>query len=368
MDQLHTIIKIDGDRIKRMLQTQRPYIVLLLIFTCFACTSTGLGHAQVAALYLPDSTSEPVLVQAPLDATPTPTPFQPVPPTAVYYPTDIPTSIPTATPTPVPTPFPVDPAAPVGALELPPDQMNILLLGSDQRPWDSHFRTDTIILLTLNPSQGSVSLTSFPRDLYLTIPGWGMDRINTAWGKGGFKALAETFEYNFGVRPEHYVLINFQSFKQVIDSLGGLDVNVATSVSDYRNGYYYTIPAGLNKMDADTVLWYVRTRKTTNDFYRGRRQQEVLIAAFEKMVSMNALKRIPEFYAIYKNNVSTDLGLTNVVPLFPLAAKLTDTSRIHHYFVGPGQVSDWITPGGGMVLLPDRAAILNTIRKALNGQ
>ena len=277
--------------------------------------------------------------------------------------------MPTATPTPVPTPFPVDPAAPVGALELPPDQMNILLLGSDQRPWDSHFRTDTIILLTLNSFSrvGQPQLPS-PVIYILRYPAGGRTGSILPGVKAALDLLAETFEYNFGVRPEHYVLINFQSFKQVIDSLGGLDVNVATSVSDYRNGYYYTVPAGINKMDADTVLWYVRTRKTTNDFYRGRRQQEVLTAAFEKMISMNALKRIPEFYAIYKDNVTTDLGLTNVVPLFPLAVQLTDTSRVHHYFVGPGQVSDWITPGGGMVLLPDRAAILNTIRKALNGQ
>jgi LCP family protein required for cell wall assembly len=368
MSQIIYKLQIVIDRYKRVLNTRHLFTLLFLVFTCIACSSTGLGNAPVAALYQPGSTAETVLIQASLDATPTPTPFQPVPPTAVYYPTDMPTAVPTETPTPMPTPFPIDPAAPVGALELAPDQMNILLLGSDQRPWDSHFRTDTIILLTLNPSKGSVSLTSFPRDLYLTIPGYGTDRINTAWGKGGFKALAGTFEYNFGVRPEHYVLINFQSFKQVIDSLGGLDVNVAIAVSDYRNGYYFTIPAGMTKMDADTVLWYVRTRKTTNDFHRGRRQQEVLIAAFEKIVSMNALKRIPEFYAIYKDNVSTDLGLTNLVPLFPLAAQLTDTSRIRHYFVGPGQVSNWITPGGGMVLLPDRAAIMNTIRKALNGQ
>ncbi len=322
----------------------------------------------IAAAFQPASTGQPMLVQAPADATPTATPFQPVPPTAVFYPTDVPTAIPTSTPTPVPTPFPVDPAAPVGALDLPPDQMNILLLGSDQRPWDSHFRTDTIILLTLNPSKGTVSLTSFPRDLYITIPGYGQDRINTAWGKGGFKKLAETFKYNFGVYPEHYVLINFQSFKKVVDSLGGLDVNVGLAVSDYRNGRIYSIPAGMTHMDADTVLWYVRTRKTSSDFYRARRQQEVLMAALEKMISLDVLKRIPEFYALYKDNVSTDLNLLDLVPLFPLAAQLTDTSRVHHYFIGTGQVSNWTTPGGGMVLLPDQAKVMNTIRKALNGQ
>lgn len=342
-------------------------INILLLILCVSCAAPGFGSTSFAAVPHASST-QIVLIQAPPDATATPTPFQPVPPTAVYYPTDAPQIVPTSTATPVPTPFPLDPSAPVGALELPPDQVNILLLGSDQRPWDSHFRTDTIILLTLNPSLGTVSLTSFPRDMYINIPGWGMDRINTAWGKGGFDKIAATFEHNFGVRPDHYVLINFSSFKQIIDSLGGLDVNVGVGVSDYRNGYYFTVPAGRQTMDADTVLWYVRTRKTTNDFARARRQQEVLMAVFEKMLSLDALKRIPEFYAIYKDNVTTDMGLTTIVPLFPLAAQLVDTSRIRHYFIGPNQVYDWITPGGGMVLVPQQDAVMNVIRKALNGQ
>jgi LCP family protein required for cell wall assembly len=344
-----------------------PIVCLLLLFVCTSCAASGLGSTSFAAAPQAAST-QIVLVQSPPGATATATPFQPVPPTAVYYPTEAPVFVPTTAPTPVPTPFPLDPAAPVGALQLPPDQVNILLLGSDKRPWDSAFRTDTIMLLTLNPSLGTVSLTSFPRDMYINIPGWGMDRINTAWGKGGFDKLAATFEHNFGVRPDHYVLINFSSFKQIVDSLGGLDVNVGVNVSDYRNGYYFTVPAGPQTMDADTVLWYVRSRKTSNDFQRSRRQQEVLMAIFQKMLSLNALRRIPEFYAIYKDNFTTDMGLTTLVPLFPLAAQLVDTSRIHHYFIGPNQVYDWITPGGGMVLVPRQAEVMSVIRKALNGQ
>jgi LCP family protein required for cell wall assembly len=310
-----------------------PIVCLLLLFVCTSCAASGLGSTSFAAAPQAAST-QIVLVQSPPGATATATPFQP----------------------------------PVGALQLPPDQVNILLLGSDKRPWDSAFRTDTIMLLTLNPSLGTVSLTSFPRDMYINIPGWGMDRINTAWGKGGFDKLAATFEHNFGVRPDHYVLINFSSFKQIVDSLGGLDVNVGVNVSDYRNGYYFTVPAGPQTMDADTVLWYVRSRKTSNDFQRSRRQQEVLMAIFQKMLSLNALRRIPEFYAIYKDNFTTDMGLTTLVPLFPLAAQLVDTSRIHHYFIGPNQVYDWITPGGGMVLVPRQAEVMAVIRKALNGQ
>lgn len=344
---------------------KRWFLVLLLLGILTGCTSPGVTGASIASA--PLDTPVWKLFAAPADATPTPTPFQPLPPTPVYIPTYLPTAAPTIQATQEPAPYLAnDPQLPVGALPLPPDQMNILLLGSDARPYSRLFRTDTIILLTLNPSQGTVSLTSFPRDLYLMIPGWGMDRINTAWARGGFSKLAATFEHNFGVRPEHYVLINFSSFKQVIDSLGGLEVNVGQTLSDYKNGRYITIKKGATQMDADMILWYVRSRKTSNDFARNQRQQEVILALFNKLLSLGALRRAPEFYQIYKDNVTTDLRLTDLLPLLPLAATLSDTSRIRNYYVGPQHVYDWITPGGGMVLVPRGDGVRKVIRRALS--
>ena len=101
-------------------------------------------------------------------------------------------------------------------------------------------------------------------------------------------------------------------------------MNVAQTVSDYRYGRWYTVRAGLVHMNADDVLWYVRTRKTTNDFARSRRQQEVLHALFNKMLSINALKRVPELYAIYRNSVKTDLGFTDIVRLLPRIVDVLD--------------------------------------------
>jgi LCP family protein required for cell wall assembly len=241
-----------------------------------------------------------------------------------------------------------------------------LLLGADARPWSSNFRTDTIILLTLNSELGRVNLTSFPRDLYITVPGYGLQRINTAYTYGKYPLLAKTFEYNFGVRPDHYVLLNFKAFKQIIDSLDGLDVNVGQPLSDYRAGYWVTIPAGTVHMDADTILWYVRSRKTTNDFARNRRQQEVLQALFDKLLSLNALRRVPEFYDFYDDNVTMDITLLDLLTWLPLAASVAESGNIHHYYVNSKQVYDWITPGGAMVLLPDKKAIMQTIRKSQN--
>ena len=229
----------------------------------------------------------------------------------------------------------------------PAGQINILLLGADARPGQKLFRTDTIILATINPQLGTVNLLSFPRDLYINIPGKGQDRINTPYEYGGWPLLAKTFAYNFGITPDHYVVINFSNFKQLVDSLGGLDINVESPLTDYRYPHgYVTIPKGRVKMDADTILWYVRSRKTTNDLARNHRQQEVLQAIGEKLLSMNAVRRAPEFYSFYKDNVTTDLSFTDMIPFIPLAAGLADGSKLRHYYVGAGNVKNWITPGG----------------------
>jgi len=312
----------------------------------------------------PTLTATATLYVPPLDATATPTPFQPLPPTPVYLPTSTPTITPTPMPTATPMPIVVDRSG--DQMGQPPNQMTVLLLGSDKRPWGTGFRTDTIILATLNMDLGTINLMSFPRDLYVDIPNWGTDRINTAWGHGGFKSLRATFEQNFGVRPDHYVLINFSAFKQFVDTLGGLEVQVKQPLNDYRAGRWVTIKKGRQYMDADTVLWYVRSRKTTSDFYRNRRQQEVLRAVFEKLLTTNSLLRIPEFYDFYKDNVSTDLTWDDISPWLPLATRLTDPDQLTSYYVGPDAAYDWVTYEGAMVLIPRLPLIKKTLRQALN--
>ncbi len=338
-------------------------IIISLLAGCMPPAAMGMPVAQMQIT----ATASPTYVLPPEDATATPTPFQPLPPTPEVLPTEVVTVIPTETPTPTPQITLPPEGQPEQTLEQPEGKrINILLLGADKRPGSSLFRTDTIILVTLNPESNQVNMTSFPRDLYVTLPGWGSNRINTAWVYGGYKMLSNTFKHNFGIKPDYYVLINFSSFKGVVDGLGGLDVNVGLPLSDYRAGYWVNIPAGVVHMDADTVLWYVRSRKTSNDFARNRRQQEVLQAIFEKMLSMDAVKRAPEFYEIYKDSVTTDLSLVDMLSWLPLAARLAESRNIKQYFVGPKQVYDWITPEGAMVLLPNQQAVMQVIRKSQN--
>ncbi len=304
----------------------------------------------------------------PSGATPTPTPFQPLAPTPTYLPQaeTLSTAAKSIRPADTTEDQPTD-SVPIPTIPSE-GRINLLLLGSDQRPYEGGFRTDTIILVSLDPSQGTASLVSFPRDLYVTIPGWTEQRINTAMGYGGFPLLAATLEYNFGVRPTHYVMVNFWAFVQTIDSLGGIDVYAAQTLTDHRDGHgYYTIPAGPNHMDGETALWYARSRYSTSDFARTRRQQEVIMALFERMLSLHGIEKAPELYDIYAQNVTTDLSWQNIMPLLPLAAQLSDTSRIQHYYIGPAQVTSWTTPGGAQVLLPNRGAIQAVLWQALYG-
>ena len=205
------------------------------------CISSAMAGMPASA-YPQGLAAQATYVLAPLDSTATPTPFQPLAPTAalgenplaqlatqfVPLPTILPTELPrqaTGTgPTPTITPTGAPPPA-VNLTEEPsleqlPRQINILLLGADRRPYETGFRTDTIILLTLNSDLQSVNVTSFPRDLWVMLPNWGNSRINTAFTYGGYNMMKETFQHNFGITVDYFALIDFGAFKHIVDQLG----------------------------------------------------------------------------------------------------------------------------------------------------
>jgi LCP family protein required for cell wall assembly len=195
-----------------------------------------------------------------------------------------------------------------------------------------------------------------------------VDRINSAFARGGFEMMADTFEYNFGVRPDHYALVNFWNFQSIVDTLGGIDVNVAVGITDERDGPGdFSVPAGNVTMDGETALWYVRSRGTTSDFDRTRREQEVLEGIFRKLLTLNAITRAPELYDQYKQTVTTDIELTHLLPLLGLASDLASGSaQTARFAIGPDQVMSYTTSGGGAVLIPDRNDALEIMRQALS--
>jgi LCP family protein required for cell wall assembly len=274
---------------------------------------------------------------------------------------------PSATPAPTQAPVVVPTGgipAPAESVPIPAGTVTVLLMGSDQRPNAGDFRTDVMLLIVIK-KDGSVSLVSFPRDLWVYLPENFMQRINSAQEFGGFGLVQSTFEYNFGFAPQSFVLTNFNGFKSIVNSLGGIDVLVGQSLTDSRDGYPagYTVDPGLVHMDGDTALWYVRSRKSTSDLDRLRRAQEMILAMGSKLFSLYGLTHIPDVYNAYRGAVVTDLSLQDAANLLPLLKSLK-TDRIERYAISYDQVAPFVTSAGADVLLPRPEAVRQLLLQA----
>jgi len=348
----------------------------------------------------PASSSSPfAMVTSAPNPSPTPTHFQPGAWTATVAPLSplaVDSSSATSTPPPqsqtaVPTidpnflintvaPLPtIDPAFANGQ-----ETINFLLIGSDKRSGTS-FRTDTMVIAILRPNDGQVSLISIPRDLWVSIPGWDNNRINTAYQHGisvgypggGPGLLKDTIQYNLGIRIDHTAMVDFDGFRKIVDTLGGVDIPVSCAYTDWKlidpsynpenenNWFLYTVNPGVIHMDGDLALWYARSRQKSSDFDRGRRQQEVLRAIFTQALRAGTLTRIPELYSDVKDSVETDLGLGDVLQLALYAPKMTNAD-IRSYYIRPPYVSSWITSGGAYVLSPNQALLSQLLTEALS--
>ena len=343
--------------------------LIILIFMVGACTN-------IAGMLMSGAPGSD-LVMATVDAaaTATATPFGPIPPTITPPPPPTATATPLATATSVNPwgdfPAPVEPSAieirrPLAPLQLPENAVNIIILGSDQRPYEYGHRTDTMMLLSLDPRAGTAKLLSFPRDLYVYIPGWRMDRINTADPHGGPERVAQTLLYNFGLEVDHWARVNFWGFTQAIDTLGGINVQVGAGLRDECGGIRWNYGQGTYHMDGFTSLCYVRMRHVTGDFDRMRRQQEVVLAIFDRVLSLDGLSRTPELYTQFRSMVETDMEIEDILPLLPLAAKLSsDPSQIQRLEVGIDMGSLWRVPySGASVVLPDWEAIESMLHES----
>jgi LCP family protein required for cell wall assembly len=242
-----------------------------------------------------------------------------------------------------------------------------------------------MIVAVLRPNEGQVSLISIPRDLWVSIPGSENQRINTAYENGelngypggGAGLLKDTIQYNLGIRIDHTALVDFDGFRQIVDTLGGVDVPVSCPYTDWRlidptfnpeiedNWNLYTVNPGVIHMDGDLSLWYARSRQKSSDFDRGRRSQEVLRALFNHALQTNTLSRIPELYNNFKDNVDTDLGLGDILQLSLYAPKMTNAD-IRSYYIRPPYVNSWITDGGAYVLLPNQELLPQLLTEVLS--
>lgn len=213
--------------------------------------------------------------------------------------------------------------------------VNILLIGQDRRPGEGRARSDSMILCTFNKKAGTITLTSFMRDMYVQIPGYQDTRINAAYALGGMELLDECLAVNFGVHVDANVEVDFSGFEDVVNALGGVAVYLTESEAGHLNkigGGEWYLTEGSNYLNGEQALQYSRIRKLDSDFNRTNRQRNVLSALIESCQDLS-LDRIWSLIDTILPLVTTDMTNSQisgyVTELFPMLSGATiQTQRI----------------------------------------
>lgn len=166
-----------------------------------------------------------------------------------------------------------------------PEIYNVLLIGTDKES-DGNSRSDSMMLVSVDDKNKMLKFTSFMRDMWVEIPGYEDAKLNAAFAYGGAELLMTTIEYNFDVHIDNYVLVDFEMFKALIDSIGGVDIDITEAEADFINRTTHAeVETGINHLDGDYALIYSRIRKLDSDFMRTQRQRKVMTAIFKKAMS-----------------------------------------------------------------------------------
>jgi LCP family protein required for cell wall assembly len=286
-----------------------------------------------------------------------PSSTQPVPTDAV--PTDTPaTPRPERTAKPTPTPI----AGLDDSLLGSDGRLTVLLMGVDSRGKQITGRTDSLMLVTINPTTGRVAMASVPRDMVQVPIGPGRTfgsnfvRINALYltlaqgvsKKKGLQRMVNAMEYMAGIEIDRYAMIGFDGVRSLVNRIGGVDIKLNRALVDrsmhvVMNGRRgLVLKKGKNHMSGPVALSFARTRHTDNDYMRARRQQQLITAAIQKVLK-NGPRRLPALLKSLKGNVLTDFDVRDGLTLLALADK-AKLKKVRSFVLGP---SKWAGPGDG---------------------
>jgi len=203
---------------------------------------------------------------------------------------------------------------------------NFLVFGVEE--FGGAKNTDAMLIATLNKKDGKIKLTSLLRDSYVDIPGYKANKLNSAFARGGTDLLIETIEKNYNIQIDGYAYVNFESFENLIDMLGGVTIELGEEEAAYLRKTNYiskkknrNVHAGVNKLNGNQVLGYVRVRKVKTlgganyDYGRVVRQQRVLKAIFDSLMSSKNLLKIIPISKKALSYVTTDLSQKQIETL-----------------------------------------------------
>lgn len=243
---------------------------------------------------------------------------------------------------------------------------NILLIGSGGEGHDGANLTDTIIVASIDYENKVVPMISIPRDFYVISDEYGNQRINSVYDtfmrrdgkRQGIQKLKEIVEGITGTDIQYYAFVNFQGFEDIVDAIGGVEVMVEDDIYDpyYPKGetiYFETfkLKAGLQLLDGETALKYARSRKTTSDFDRARRQQQLIYAIKDRAFSMAILTdpgKIKSVYDSVADSIDTNLSLAEILELAKLSKEFSKDNIL------PVVLNDDPSSCGGLLYTPAR--------------
>lgn len=235
--------------------------------------------------------------------------------------------------------------------------INIMLIGQDRRPGEGRQRSDVMILCTLNTVTKELTMTSFMRDMYIPIPGYRDDKMNAAYFLGGMKLLDKCLENSFGVHVDGNIEVDFDGFTDLIDLMGGVEIELSNSEANYLRAKGHNVHAGVNLLTGAQALEHTRNRSVGNsDFTRTERQREVISALVDKCRGMN-LTQLNNLMQKALPMITTDMSNRQLfgylLELPPLLAELKiNNQRIP----ADGTFRDGYYTHAGQVLIPDLKA------------
>jgi len=230
--------------------------------------------------------------------------------------------------------------------------LNVLVLGVDTRPDDPEMgsRTDTIMLVQVVPKTGDVKLLSVPRDLYVEVEPGEKDRINAAYNYGGIEQTVDALENYSGVTIDHYAIVDFDGFREIIETMDGVRVDVGHDVFPEK----WHMGEGVQRLGGRKALFYARYRGTSGgDLDRMERQRQLVAALRSKALQWNIVEKLPATMKIMNENVQTDLDLDGAVAVGQVLIR-----RGKHAEVTSEQLkgAPKTLPDGDEVLVPDDEA------------
>ncbi len=197
------------------------------------------------------------------------------------------------------------------------DKANIMIMGVDSRE-DDVGRSDTLMVATIDPKKDQASILSIPRDTRVKIKNHGFDKINHAYAFGGHELTKDTVENFLGVTLDHYIIIDTHAFQRIIDTIGGIDIDVEKRMYyedpwDDDGGLVINLQPGMQHMDGKTAITYVRYRDEEGDLGRIQRQQKFMKALFDKIASPSIIMKIPSIIKEISNSIKTDMSIRQMI-------------------------------------------------------